>query len=79
MSPRSFDNLKRLLSARKALKSKTPFVEWQFIVFKHNEHEVDAARKLASEIGVDLLRFISPGVPSRGYARPGASRKMDAK
>ena len=58
-----FDNLKRLLSARKALKSKTPFVEWQFIVFKHNEHEVEAARKLASEIGVDLLRFISPGVP----------------
>jgi radical SAM protein with 4Fe4S-binding SPASM domain len=58
----AFDNLKRLLSARKALKSKTPFVEWQFIVFKHNEHEVDAARKLASEIGVDLLRFISPGV-----------------
>jgi MoaA/NifB/PqqE/SkfB family radical SAM enzyme len=57
------DNLKRLLSARKALRSKTPFVEWQFIVFKHNEHEVDAAKKLASEIGVDLLRFISPGVP----------------
>lgn len=57
------DNLKRLLSAKKALKSKTPFVEWQFIVFKHNEHEVDQARKLASELGVDLLRFISPGVP----------------
>ena len=74
-----FDNLKRLLSARKALKSKSPFVEWQFIVFKHNEHEVDAARKLASEIGVDLLRFISPGVASGGYAQPGASRKMDAK
>jgi MoaA/NifB/PqqE/SkfB family radical SAM enzyme len=58
-----FDNLKRLLSAKKALKSKTPFVEWQFIVFKHNEHEVDQARRLASELGVDLLRFISPGVP----------------
>ena len=58
-----FDNLKRLLSAKKALRSKTPFVEWQFIVFKHNEHEVDDARKLASELGVDLVRFISPGVP----------------
>jgi len=58
-----FDNLKRLVSAKKALKSKTPFVEWQFIVFKHNEHEVDEARKLASKLGVDLLRFISPGVP----------------
>jgi MoaA/NifB/PqqE/SkfB family radical SAM enzyme len=58
-----FDNMKRLLAAKKALKSKTPFVEWQFIVFKHNEHQVDQARQLASELGVDLLRFISPGVP----------------
>ncbi len=58
-----FDNLKRLLSAKKTLRSKTPFVEWQFIVFKHNEHEVEEARKLASELGVDLLRLISPGVP----------------
>jgi MoaA/NifB/PqqE/SkfB family radical SAM enzyme len=58
-----FDNLKRLLSAKKTRRSKTPFVEWQFIVFKHNEHEVEEARKLASELGVDLLRFISPGVP----------------
>jgi len=57
-----FDNLKRLVSAKKAMKSKTPFVEWQYIVFKHNEHEMDQARKLAEEIGVDLLRFVSPGV-----------------
>ena len=59
----AFDNLKRLVAAKKALNSKTPFVEWQFIVFKHNEHEMDEARRLAAEIGVDLLRFISPGVP----------------
>ena len=72
------DNLKRLISAKKALKSKTPFVEWQFIVFKHNEHEMDAARKMASEIGVDLLRFISPGDPARGHAQTGAAGKMDA-
>jgi MoaA/NifB/PqqE/SkfB family radical SAM enzyme len=58
-----FDNMKRLLAAKKALGSKTPFVEWQFIVFKHNEHEMGHARRLASELGVDLLRFVSPGVP----------------
>ncbi len=58
-----FDNLRDLLAARKALKSRTPFVEWQYIVFKHNEHEMQRARELAAEIGVDLLRFISPGVP----------------
>jgi radical SAM protein with 4Fe4S-binding SPASM domain len=58
----AFDNLKRLVSAKKASKSKTPFIEWQFIVFKHNEREMAQARKLASEIGVDLLRFVSPGM-----------------
>ena len=57
-----FENLKRLVSAKKALKSKTPLIEWQFIVFQHNEHEMSAAKKLASEIGVDLLRFVSPGM-----------------
>ncbi len=57
-----FENLRALVAAKKALKRKTPFVEWQYIVFKHNEHEMDQARKLADEIGVDLLRFVSPGV-----------------
>ena len=57
-----FENLRRLVSAKKSLKSKTPFVEWQFIVFKHNEHEMAQARKMASEIGVDLLRFVSPAM-----------------
>jgi MoaA/NifB/PqqE/SkfB family radical SAM enzyme len=58
-----FSNLRELLAVRKALRSKTPYVEWQYIVFKHNEHEMQRARELAAEIGVDLLRFISPGVP----------------
>lgn len=58
-----FDNMKRLLAAKRALRSKKPFVEWQFVVFKHNEHEIDAARRLAAELRPDLLRFVSPGVP----------------
>lgn len=57
-----FADLRGLVAAKKALRSKTPFVEWQYIVFKHNEHEVEKARVLAEEIGVDLLRFVSPGV-----------------
>jgi radical SAM protein with 4Fe4S-binding SPASM domain len=69
------DNLRRLISAKRALKSKTPFVEWQFIVFKHNEHEMDQARKLASEIGVDLLRFISPGIPPEDMHKPELQEK----
>ena len=62
-----FENMRNLLAARKLLKSKTPFVEWQYVVFKHNEHEMERARELADEIGVDLLRFISPGVPPEDF------------
>ncbi len=57
------ENVRAVLAARRELKSKTPFIEWQFIVFKHNEHEIQKARELAAEWGVDLLRFTSPGVP----------------
>jgi len=57
-----FENMKNLLAARKALRSKTPFVEWQFIVFKHNEQEIERARQLAAEWGVDLIRFVAPAV-----------------
>jgi radical SAM protein with 4Fe4S-binding SPASM domain len=57
------DNMRGLLAAREALGSRTPFVEWQFIVFQHNEHEMDEARELAEKWGVDLLRFVAPGVP----------------
>ncbi len=57
-----FENMRALLAARKELRSKTPFVEWQFVVFKHNEHEIDQARELAARWGVDLIRFVAPGI-----------------
>lgn len=57
------ENVKAVVAARRELKSRTPFLEWQFIVFKHNEHEIAKAKELAAEWGVDLLRFTSPGVP----------------
>jgi MoaA/NifB/PqqE/SkfB family radical SAM enzyme len=58
----AFDNMRRLLAARKALGRKTPFVEWQFIVFRHNYDEMEKARELAAKWGVDLLRFVAPGI-----------------
>lgn len=58
-----FSNLRHLLERRAQLGLKSPSVEWQFIVFKHNEHEIEEARRLAQEIGVDLIRFIPAGLP----------------
>lgn len=63
----AFENVCALLAARKELRSRTPFVEWQFLVFKHNEHELARARELADELGVDLLRFVSPAVDPAFY------------
>lgn len=42
---------------KKKLKSKTPFVIFQFLVVKPNEHQVDDVKKLAKEIGVDDVWF----------------------
>lgn len=53
------DGTKELMHAKKRLKSKTPFVIWQFIVFSHNEHEIDQVKKLAREVGVDKLALKS--------------------
>lgn len=38
---------------KKALNSKTPFVVFQFLVVRHNEHQIDEVKRLAQEIGVD--------------------------
>lgn len=46
---------RNLIAAKRAAGSHTPFVELQFIVFRHNEHEIPALRKLAKELGVDKL------------------------
>ena len=42
---------------KKELKSKTPFVFFQFLVVKPNEHQIEDIKKLAKEIGVDQVRF----------------------
>lgn len=56
-------NVRELMERRRALGSRTPWVEWQFIVMKHNWHEIEAARALADELGVDEFRVIPPGLP----------------
>jgi radical SAM protein with 4Fe4S-binding SPASM domain len=42
---------------KKKLNSRKPFVFFQFLVVKPNEHQLDAVRRLATEIGVDDVRF----------------------
>ncbi|MBK7884812.1 MAG: SPASM domain-containing protein [Chitinophagaceae bacterium] len=48
---------KNIVKWKKELKSKTPFIFFQFLVVKHNEHQIEEIKRLAKEVGVDEVRF----------------------
>jgi MoaA/NifB/PqqE/SkfB family radical SAM enzyme len=47
-------NYDKVVANLKAYVAAGGYAQWNFIVFKHNEHEVDLARQLAAEIGCDF-------------------------
>ena len=51
------EGAKNIVKWKKALNSKTPFVFFQFLVVKPNEHQVEDIKRLAKEVGVDQVRF----------------------
>jgi radical SAM protein with 4Fe4S-binding SPASM domain len=42
---------------KKELKSNTPFIIFQFLVVRHNEHQIEEVQRLAKEIGADQVRL----------------------
>ncbi len=48
-----FNNLKKLVAAKNLYKSSTKIV-WDFIVMKHNEQQVEEAKKIANDFGVAI-------------------------
>ena len=51
------EGARNIVRWKKELKSKTPFVFFQFLVVRPNEHQLDEISRLAAEIGVDQVRF----------------------
>src|SRR5215213_4562412 len=51
------EGARNIVKWKKELKSKTPFIFFQFLVVKPNEHQIEAVKELAREIGVDQVRF----------------------
>lgn len=47
----------RILKWRKELKSKTPFIVFQFLVVRPNEHQIEEVNALAAQMGVDDVWF----------------------
>ena len=53
------EGTKNIIAAKKKLKSKTPYVVFQFLVVRHNEHQIADAKALAMALGVDEIVFKS--------------------
>jgi len=52
-----FEGTKNIMNAKKKLNSKTPYTIFQFLVVKPNEHQIEDAKKLAIDFGVDEIVF----------------------
>ncbi len=51
------DGTKKIVYWKKALKSKTPHIIFQFLVVKPNEHQLEDIKKMTKELGVDEVAF----------------------
>ena len=54
---RVLDNIKLLVQTKRDLGYSTPHLEWQFIVMRQNEHQMEEAGQLANEMGVNSIIF----------------------
>lgn len=51
------EGTQNMVEAKRKLKSKTPYIIFQFLVVKPNEHQIEDAKILSKELGVDEIRF----------------------
>ncbi len=68
-------HIDRIRAARERHGSPTPLIEAQFVVNRHNEHELEPFRALCAEHGVDRVRFKTFNALMTGpaYAKAGRS------
>ncbi len=52
------ENIRMLVSAKKEKESLLPFIEIQFLVMRHNEHQIDEMKEIASDLGVNHVSFV---------------------
>jgi radical SAM protein with 4Fe4S-binding SPASM domain len=51
------EGARNVVKWKRELKSRTPFIIFQFLVVRHNEHQIEEVQRLAREIGVDQVRL----------------------
>lgn len=72
--------IRNLVSLKKKENSKTPFIVVQFLVFKHNQHQIEDFKKKVYEMGADKAEIKLPqiydftGIENKICTIPGYSR-----
>jgi radical SAM superfamily enzyme YgiQ (UPF0313 family)/MoaA/NifB/PqqE/SkfB family radical SAM enzyme len=61
------NNLKLLLRKKRELKAANPYIIWQFLVFRHNEHEIEDAKRMAGDLGVDSVGITKAFIGNREW------------
>jgi MoaA/NifB/PqqE/SkfB family radical SAM enzyme len=56
----AYENIRKLVHAKRRLGLRTPILRWQFLAFEHNEHEIPLALQKARELGVDQFVVETP-------------------
>ena len=51
-------NIETINHYKERYRSKYPLLQWQFIIFGHNEHEISAGRKMAGEMHMDFYPLL---------------------
>lgn len=51
------EGTKNIIRWKQQLKSKTPYLIFQFLVVQPNQHQIEEAKQLAKELGVNEIRF----------------------
>jgi MoaA/NifB/PqqE/SkfB family radical SAM enzyme len=51
------DNISLIVKTRKKLRLKNPVIEWQYLIFRHNENQMEEAANISKRIGADVIRF----------------------
>jgi MoaA/NifB/PqqE/SkfB family radical SAM enzyme len=55
-----FENVGRLVEARRRRARRAPVLSWNFLAFEHNAHEIPLASRMARDLGVDQFRVVNP-------------------
>lgn len=68
-------NIERFAALKKKRGVRRPLIYWQFLVFRHNEREIEAARKLAASVGADSFGASAAAIPLPEWRPVGPGKK----